>query len=212
MGRMLNSLLYVLYRSILRSALLGSPRMKVACFCLLAALGLGWASVAAAGLAIDQPQAESTPTQEAVASIPRTLETLKEAKTGKYGRLDRNDRRQLEAAEREIIALQSLNPKLDSLSADEQVRLFNAQESILTVVTGLKKSQLVCTYRQNIGTRFRTKHCMTRDMAEAQKRAARESMRSQEPMCVVGEGQDCMTGMQRLNRVGEFQPPAPGGG
>ncbi len=186
--------------------------MRVACCFLVAVLDLGQASVATAGMAVDRPQAASTPSRDAVASIPRTLETLKEAKAGKYGKLDRNDRRQLEAAEREITALQSRNPKLDSLSADEKVRLFNAQESILAVVTDLKRSQLVCTYRQNIGTRFRTKHCMTRDMAEAQKRAARESMRSQEPMCVMGEGQDCMTGMQRLNRVGEFQPPAPGGG
>ena len=186
--------------------------MKIASCFLCAALGLGQVAVATASTtAAVGSAADQSRTATSVARLPHTLNALEEAKAGKYGKLDRDDRRQLDLAEREIAALHVQDRDPDTLSADEKVRLFNAQESIMAVVTGLKKSQLVCTYRQNIGTRFRTKHCMTRDMAEAQKRAARESLRSKDLMCVQGEGQDCMTGMQRLNRQAEFQPPSPGG-
>lgn len=124
--------------------------------------------------------------------IPHTLQALEEAKAGKYGRLKRDDRQRLDAAGRDIQALMQRNPDLSTLDPAERVQLLNSQEAIIAIVTGLKRSQLVCTYQQGTGTRFKTKQCMTRDMAEAAKRAAREATHTaQRDLCVPGEGNPC---------------------
>lgn len=144
------------------------------------------------------PQAEATTTEAAAPvsdptqQIPHTLAALAEAKAGKYGKLKRDDRQRLEGAERNIQALMQRNPDLSTLDGAERVQLLNSQEAIIAIVTGLKRSQLVCTYHQETGTRFKTKHCMTRDMAEAAKRAAREATgTAQRDLCVPGEGNSC---------------------
>lgn len=124
--------------------------------------------------------------------IPQTLKALEEAKAGKYGKLRSDDKHRLAAADREIQSLLQGNRDLSTLDEQERTRLFNAQETILAIVSGLNRSQLVCTYRQNVGTRLRTKHCTTRDMAEAQKRAAKDATHAlQSSMCVPGEGNPC---------------------
>lgn len=130
--------------------------------------------------------------ETALEQIPQTLESLKAAKAGEYGKLDRETRQKLDSAERDITKVMRDNPDLRTLNDDNRMRLFNAQESVVAVVTGLKGSQLVCTYRQNIGTRFKTKQCVTRDMAEATKKNSRDAVHSmQNPMCVPGEGKTC---------------------
>lgn len=139
-----------------------------------------------------QAAAPATAGKDPMQQIPETLKALEAAKEGEYGKLRRDDKRRLEAADREIQSLLRDNGNLSALDEQERVRLFNAQESIMAIVSGLKRSQLICTYRQNIGTRFRTKHCVTRDIAEAQKRAAKDSTHTaQNPMCVPGEGNPC---------------------
>ncbi len=130
--------------------------------------------------------------QDPMQQIPATLKALEAAQAGEYGKLRRDDKRRLDAADREIQVLLQDNSDLHTLDEQERVRLFNAQETIMGIVSGLKRSQLVCTYRQNVGTRFRTKHCVTRDIAEAQKRAAKDSTHTaQNPMCSPGEGNPC---------------------
>lgn len=132
------------------------------------------------------------PATDPVLQIPQTLKSLDEAKAGKYGELRRTDRQRLETAKREISALQAHSPDLTQLDAGEKVRLFNAQESILSIVTGLKSSEMVCTYTTRAGTRFKSKHCTTRDMADAARRAARESTdTAQRDLCVPGETSTC---------------------
>lgn len=136
--------------------------------------------------------AESAEPVDPMQQIPHTLKSLEEAKAGKYGKLKRSDRQRLDAADKDIQTLMQRNPDLTALNDAERVQLFNAQETIIGIVTGLKRSQLVCTYKQEPGTRFKTKHCMSRDMAEAAKQAARESTRTaQRDLCVPGEGNAC---------------------
>lgn len=124
--------------------------------------------------------------------LPHTMQALKEARAGKYGKLKRRDEARLTSAEREIKALQARHPDLSTLDTADKVALFNAQEAILSVVTGLRRSELVCTYHERAGTRFKTKHCTTRDMADAARRAARESTATaQRDLCVPGETSTC---------------------
>lgn len=133
------------------------------------------------------PVQTAGPVADPVQQIPHTLKALEEAKAGKYGKLKADDRRRLEIAGRDIQVLMQRNPDLGTLNEADRVQLFNSQEAIIAVVDGLKRTQLVCTYVQGTGTRFKTKHCVTRDMAEAAKRAARESTKTaQRDLCVPG--------------------------
>lgn len=158
----------------------------------LAFVATGWAQVPASDVTAEPEAVE--PLGEPAQQIPETLKALEHAKAGKYGELTSRDRRRLETAEREIQTLMQRHPDLGTLTEPERVQMFNAQEAIIAIVDGLKRSQLVCTYKQEPGTRFKTKHCMTRDMAEAARRAARESTRTaQRDMCVPGEGNPCQT-------------------
>lgn len=173
--------------------------MKTSFSILAATIGLLAIMPVANGRAFQDPAseagaatAETAAPTDPVQQIPHTLAALEEAKAGKYGKLKRDDRQRLETAERSIQALMQRNPDLSRLDAAERVQLLNSQEAIIAIVTGLKSSQLVCTYHQGTGTRFKTKHCMTRDMAEAAKRAAREATgTAQRDLCVPGEGNSC---------------------
>jgi hypothetical protein len=116
--------------------------------------------------------------------IPHTLKALEEAKAGKYGTLRADDRRLLTRADREISLLVQRHDDLHQLDAQEKIRLFNAQETIMAIVSGLKRGQLVCSYKQEIGTRFKTRQCVTREMAEGAKRGARDTTeKAQNPLC-----------------------------
>jgi hypothetical protein len=146
----------------------------------------GWATQDPAASA-ETPVEATEPAADPVQRIPHTLKAVEEAKAGKYGKLKPDDRRRLETAERDIQALMQRSPDLGSLNEADRVQLFNSQEAIIAIVDGLKRTQLVCTYVEGTGTRFKTKHCVTRDMAEAAKRAARESTKTaQRDLCIPG--------------------------
>lgn len=140
------------------------------------------------------PQNDSTnqASQDPLQQIPHTLKSLEEAKAGKYGKLRSEDKHRLNDADEEIQALTAGNRDLRTLNEQERTRLFNAQETIMAIVGGMKNGQLVCTYRQNAGTRFKTKQCVTRDIAEAQRKAGRDATRTiQDTICYAGEGMKC---------------------
>jgi hypothetical protein len=158
----------------------------------LAFASSGWAAPQDPAAGAEASVETAEPAADPMQQIPHTLKALEDAKAGKYGKLKSDDRRRLETAERHIQALKQRNPDLRTLNEAERVQLFNSQEAIIAIVDGLRRSQLVCTYKQEPGTRFKTKHCMTRDMAEAVRRAARESTKTaQRDMCVPGEGNPC---------------------
>jgi hypothetical protein len=185
---------------------------KFACTALTAAalgglLGLGSAS-AAVTAGQPAPQAATTsPAQQ----IPATLKALEAAKAGKYGKLRADEKQRLDAAGREIAQLTGSHDDLADLDEQERIQLFNAQETVMGIVADKQRTQLVCTYRAQAGTRFRAKHSVTRDVADAQRQAARENLRGmQNPLCPFGEGGGCMTQMQRVN--GQAEVPMPGFG
>jgi len=171
--------------------------MKTSFSILAAIVGLLVIAPTANCRAQDQAAAAPVPGQQAqpadpIKQIPHTLKSLEEAKAGKYGKLKQHDRRRLEAADRDIQTLMQRNPDLSTLGDADRVRLINAQETIIGIVSGMKRSELVCTYKEGTGTRFRTKHCMSRDMADATRRAAREATNTaQRDLCVPGETSSC---------------------
>jgi hypothetical protein len=158
-------------------------------FFLLAGLAQA-ASIAPSGSSPESPTQGAS--SDPVGQIPATLMALEKAKAGDYGKLRAEDKQMLDSADREIAQLLAEHDDLNALDEQEKMRLFNAQESVMAIVSGLKRSQLVCTYRANAGTRFKTKHCITREMAEAVRKAGKDTTNNvQNPMCVPGEGSSC---------------------
>jgi hypothetical protein len=155
-------------------------------------------------------QAPSATATDPIGQIPHTLKALEDAKAGKYGELRTDHRLALDKADRDIQRLMRGHRDLNELSAQEKVELFNAQETVLGIVDKVKLTKLVCSYTAQAGTRFKKKHCMSREMAEATKRGAREAVHDmQNRNCVIGEGNGCSTGYQRMDQAGSF--PLPGG-
>jgi hypothetical protein len=170
--------------------------MKTTFFLVAGALALAGTAPAVAQTAAPETVAADAATTEAAADpmqqIPHTLKALEEAKAGKYGKMRAEDSQLLAKADRDIYELMQRHDDLHQLDAQEKTRLFNAQETIMGIVSGLKRTQLVCTYRQNAGTRFKTKHCVTRDMVDITKRGAKDAVHDmQNRMCVPGEGNSC---------------------
>lgn len=154
-------------------------------------LGGGAAAQSAESITDADEIAPATAT-DPMEQIPHTLKALEEAKAGKYGKMRAEDSQLLAKADRDIYELMQRHDDLHQLDAQEKTRLFNAQETIMGIVSGLKRTQLVCTYRQNAGTRFKTKHCVTRDMADTTRRGAKDAVHDmQNRMCVPGEGNSC---------------------
>jgi len=143
------------------------------------ALALAGAAPAVAQTAAPETVAADAATAEAATDpmqqIPHTLKALEEPKAGKYGKLRADDSRLLAKADREINLFVRRHDDLHQLGAQEKIRLFNAQETIMAIVSGLKRGQLLCSYKQDLGTRFKTRQCVTRDLADGVKRGARDT-------------------------------------
>jgi hypothetical protein len=190
-----------------------TPAVRFTSAVLAAALGVLVAGVATAntaeGPAAVPGQSLSATATDPVKQIPHTLQALEDAKAGKYGELRTDHKQALDQADRDIQRLMQGHQDLNELSAQEKVELFNAQETILGIVDKVKLTKLVCSYTAQAGTRFKKKHCMSREMAEATKRGAREAARDmQYRNCSIGEGNSCSTGYQRFDRQQDAQPPS----
>jgi hypothetical protein len=136
-----------------------------------------------------------------IKQIPHTLQALEDAKAGKYGELRADHKLALDKADRDIQRLIQEHQDLHELSAQEKVDLFNAQETILGIVDKVKLTKLVCTYTAQAGTRFRKKHCMSREMAEATRRGAKDAVHDmQNRMCDPAGSSPCATGYQRMDQ------------
>ena len=187
-----------------------TPTGRFTSILLAAALGVLVVGVAAANTT-EEPaavpdQSLSATATDPVKQIPHTLKALEDAKAGKYGELRTDHKQALDKADRDIQRLMQGHQDLNELSAQEKVELFNAQETILGIVDKVKLTKLVCSYTAQAGTRFKKKHCMSREMAEATKRGAREAARDmQYRNCVPGEHNPCSTGYQRFDRQADAQ-------
>ena len=181
------------------------PTFKFTSTVLASLIGVLFSSVSLANTT-EEPaqiagQTASAAATDPIKQIPHTLQALEDAKAGKYGELRADHKQALDKADRDIQRLIQGHHDLHELSAQEKVELFNAQETILGIVDKVKLTKLVCTYTAQAGTRFKKKHCMSREMAEATKRGAKDAVHDmQNRMCVQGEGNLCSTGYQRMDQ------------
>lgn len=188
-----------------------TPIMKFTSTVLAAALGVLVAGVAAANTTEDPAaipgQSLSATATDPVKQIPHTLKALEDAKAGKYGELRADHKQALDKADRDIQRLIQGHQDLHELNAQEKVELFNAQETILGIVDKVKLTKLVCTYTAQAGTRFKKKHCVSREMAEATRRGAKDAVNDmQYRMCDPAGSNPCATGYQQFDRQADAQP------
>lgn len=103
----------------------------------------------------------------------RRHKLINEIETGDtYAEINSMQKREvMEALDRIGTWLESAG-SIDAMSDDQRIRVFNEQEKINTMLTGVAAdSRLVCTREQTVGTRMRQTSCFT----VAERRRRRES-------------------------------------
>lgn len=80
---------------------------------------------------------------------------------GQYSGVSPSDRKTVEGDLRRIIHLLKKHDDPSRLSRTDQVRLVNAQERINAILTGSDANRLVCKLEASVGTRMKTKRCLT---------------------------------------------------
>lgn len=80
---------------------------------------------------------------------------------GQYSGVSPSDRKTVEGDLRRIIHLLKKHDDPSRLSRTDQVRLVNAQERINAILTNNDADRLVCKLEASVGTRMKTKRCLT---------------------------------------------------
>jgi hypothetical protein len=114
------------------------------------------------------------------------------AKSGQYGKLKRGSEQALADARQTIgnLLRDGVDPR--QLKPEERIALFNAHQTIESILRKDDKSRMVCTREAEIGSRVTTTRCMTVGEREEQARAAQRSTDSvQRNVCTPGPGSAC---------------------
>jgi hypothetical protein len=114
------------------------------------------------------------------------------AKAGGYGKLERGSEARLRDARQVIGDLLKDVRDPRELSPDQRVALFNAHETIESVINKQDKSRVVCTRERKTGSRVATTECLT--VAEREERARISQAMThdtQRETCVAGETSTC---------------------
>jgi hypothetical protein len=124
-----------------------------------------------------------------VAEIDRAIEMAKE---GGYGKLQRGSEARLVTARETIGALLRDVADPRELPADKRIELFNAHETIASILKHQDKSRVVCTSDRKTGSRLKTTECLTVGEREERAKVSAELAReTQRVLCVPGETSVC---------------------
>jgi hypothetical protein len=124
-----------------------------------------------------------------IAEIDRAIAL---AKTGGYGKLQRGSEARLVAARETIGALLKDVSDPHELSDDKRLALFNAHETIASILKHQDKSRVVCTREKKTGSRLGTTECLTVGEREERARVSADLAReSQRMTCSPGETSSC---------------------
>ena len=124
-----------------------------------------------------------------IGEIDRAIEMAKE---GGYGKLQRGSEARLAEARQTIGDLLKDVSDPRDLPADKRIALFNAHQTIESIINKQDKDRVVCTRERKTGSRMGITECLT--VAEREERAkisatmAREQQRS---TCAPGETSAC---------------------
>jgi hypothetical protein len=166
----------------------------------LAIASVSFAGSAAAGSIDEQANSVSARADAQVEKISADLanyigeidRAIAMAKAGGYGKLERGSEARLRDARQTIGDLLKDVRDPRELPPDQRIALFNAHETIESVIKKQDKGRVVCTRERKTGSRVATTECLT--VAEREERArisqsfARDSQRL---TCSPGETSTC---------------------
>lgn len=128
--------------------------------------------------------------------LERTNDFVSAMTTGDFGNVTKRHQNAADEASDTINDLLAPGDDFSALDAEQLARLNLARDNLTKVMMYYHPDRIVCTSVQRIGTRVQSKECVTVAQALARKRTARDlgNHLINGPMCVPGEGQDCVRG------------------
>jgi hypothetical protein len=167
---------------------------------ILAFASAGFAASASAGSIDEQANSVSARADAQVEKISADLakyigeidRAIAMAKAGGYGKLERGSEARLRDA-REVIGdlLKDVRDPRE-LPPDQRIALFNAHQTIESVINKQDKSRVVCTRERKTGSRVATTECLTVAEREERNRISQSMTReSQRMTCSPGETSTC---------------------
>lgn len=91
----------------------------------------------------------------------QAVEIRNEMRDGRYSHLTERDRAAVDSNLNRVTRLLNKRDELSQLSNRDQVELVNAQERINAVLTENDPDRIVCKLEAKVGTRMKTKNCLT---------------------------------------------------
>jgi hypothetical protein len=114
------------------------------------------------------------------------------AKKGTYGKLPKGAGNKLEDSREFIGKLLAGDRDPRTLDRDQRLALFNAHETIRSIINNDDKSRVVCKREQHLGSRVATTECLTIGEREAlASHSARQAADVQRSTCSPGETSIC---------------------
>jgi hypothetical protein len=128
------------------------------------------------------------------AYLDRLHQTIQLAKAGEYGKVKDQDMDRISVAAGHIENVLRDRKDDAGLSDEQRLELFNAQETISSILRDDEDNRIVCTREKGTGTRLTAKECMTVGQRKARAEQARESAKQMQRDlgCVRNRDGTCM--------------------
>lgn len=154
----------------------------------LAALAL---SLALAGAAMAQDEAQITDSRDAIVSQQTQLRAQVVAKQGGYKDLSQRERDEIIAVQDRVLALLKPVKTIEELNADQRLALFNDLQRVAAMAKNAEDNRKVCERTRAVGSNRYQVVCMTaleyeRNKARAQDALNRPSVCARPP-CALGD-------------------------
>lgn len=95
---------------------------------------------------------------------------------GKYGRISRKDMKLVEQSQATLRELLTGVTDIDQLTHEQRIELFNAQESVKSVLQENERDRVICRKESTVGTHRKVTRCYTVEEAEVMRRRTEEAM------------------------------------
>lgn len=159
--------------------------------CMLAVTSLSHASISTSMNDSVQARADARVNRitDAAKFVSEVDTSVEMARNGGYGKLPRGSVKRLEQAQEAINDLLDGHASARELPPQERVALYNAQETITSILRNDDKNRVICKREAATGSRLTKTECMTVAQREARARASAEmTSRTQRGVIYPGEG------------------------
>lgn len=124
-----------------------------------------------------------------IVSAPEYLEYLGELRAAleedKPKPLSQTEWRNFDRADASIRRLLQGRESVMELPVDERVQLHNAQEQIVSILSGNEDERVICRRQSSVGTHFRQTECVTASQRRQERDASMEMVRRMPPVRIA---------------------------